>query len=286
LLLPPETARLAPDSVVFQRQLEHHQIDAIAKTKDLTSAFRVFELDDLITHLPIASPHRHAIPRDVAQRLKRALSLCDRLVVSTAPLAERYGKWCGETVVMPNYLEAGRWLGLEPKRRGGRKPRVGWAGAAGHVGDLALIENVVEATANEVDWIFLGLCPDRIKPMLREFHPWVPLHDYAAKLASLDLDLAIAPLEDVPFNEAKSNLRLLEYGVLGYPVICTDIEPYRGNLPVQRVANRPRAWIAAIREMVADRDACHAAGDRLREAVKKDWILDNHLADWERAWLP
>jgi hypothetical protein len=31
-------------------------------------------------------------------------------------------------------------------------------------------------------------------------------------MASLNLDLAIAPLEINPFNESKSNLRLLEYG--------------------------------------------------------------------------
>ncbi len=216
----PEIARMAPDSIVLQRQLELHQIEAIERLKHTSSVFRVFEIDDLITDLPRQSTHRAAIPRDIAERLKRVLALCDRLVVGTAPLAERYGKWCGDTVVVPNRLEKGRWLGLEPNRRESGKPRVGWAGAVGHGGDLALITAVVEATAKEVDWVFFGMCPDRIKPLVAEFHGWVPLYDYAGKLASLDLDLAVAPLEYHPFNEAKSNLRLLEYGVLGYPVIC------------------------------------------------------------------
>ncbi|HEX3860984.1 MAG TPA: glycosyltransferase [Stellaceae bacterium] len=286
LLSPPEIARVMPDSIVLQRQLEMHQIEAIESAKQLHPVFRIFELDDLITDLPPKSPHRAAIPRDIAARLKRALSLCDRLVVSSSLLAERYGNWCGEAVMVPNYLEKSRWLGLEPHRRDGARPRVGWAGAIGHAGDLALIAGVVEATAREVDWVFFGLCPERLKPLVAEYHEWVPLRDYAKKLASLDLDLAVAPLEYHPFNDAKSNLRLLEYGVLGYPVVCTDIRPYRCGLPVRRVANRSRDWIAAIRELAADRDACRRAGEELRHTVIRDWMLEDHLADWQKAWLP
>ena len=120
----------------------------------------------------------------------------------------------------------------------------------------------------------------------REFHGWAPLHDYAAKLASLDLDLAVAPLEYHPFNEAKSNLRLLEYGVLGYPVLCTDILPYQSGLPVVRTANKHRDWVRAIRDLVADRDVLRELGEKMRQAVIRDWMLEDHLDEWKRAWLP
>ncbi|HWB51609.1 MAG TPA: glycosyltransferase [Stellaceae bacterium] len=285
LMTPPEIARIAPDSVVFQRQLEPGQIEVIEWVKQTSKAFRIFELDDLITNLPPKSAHRPNIAADIGERIKQALALCDRFVCSTEPMARAYGTLCGETVVVPNRLEKARWLGLDPGRRDG-KPRVGWAGAIGHMGDLAIIAPVVEATAKEVDWVFLGLCPDGLKRHVAEFHPWVELHDYAAKLASLDLDLAVAPLEYHPFNEAKSNLRLLEYGVLGYPVLCTDILPYQGSLPVVRTRNKPRDWIRAIRELVADRDALRQAGDGLRQAVLRDWMLEDHLDAWKRAWLP
>jgi GT2 family glycosyltransferase len=286
LMTPPEIARMQPDSVVFQRQLEPGQIEVIEWVKHTSRALRVFELDDLITNLPPKSAHRAQIAPDIAQRLKRALALCDRLVVSTAPMASAYGRMCGEAMVVPNRLEKSRWLGLTPGRRTDGKPRVGWAGAIGHSGDLAIIASVVEATAKEVDWVFLGMCPDALKPLVAEFHPWTPLHSYAAKLASLDLELAVAPLELHPFNEAKSNLRLLEYGVLGYPVVCTDILPYQGDLPVTRIGNRHRDWIRTIRDMIADREACRRAGEALRQAVIRDWMLEDHLDEWRRAWLP
>jgi GT2 family glycosyltransferase len=285
LLTPPEIARMQPDSIVFQRQLEPGQIEVIEWIKNTSKTLRIFELDDLITNLPPKSAHRASIAPDIARRLKRALALCDRLVVSTEPMARAYGRMCAETVVVPNRLEKSRWLGLTPARRPG-KPRVGWAGAIGHHGDLAIIASAVEATATEIDWVFFGLCPDALKPFVAEFHPWVPLHDYAAKLASLDLDLAVAPLEHHPFNETKSNLRLLEYGVLGYPVLCTDILPYQGDLPVVRIGNRHLDWVRAIREMTGDREACRRAGETLRQSVVRDWMLEDHLEEWKRAWLP
>ncbi|MGH6981840.1 MAG: glycosyltransferase, partial [Stellaceae bacterium] len=217
LMSPPELARMDPDSVVLQRQLEFPQIEGIRVLKQLSKAFRVFEIDDLITNLPLKSAYRPSISDDIGQRLKTALALCNRLVVSTEPLARRYGKLCDEVRVVPNRLEGARWRGLEAGRRTGGKPRVGWAGAVGHAGDLALMQSVLEATHKEVDWVFFGMCPNQLMPFVAEFHDFAPIDDYPKKLASLELDLAIAPLEFNPFNEAKSNLRLLEYGVLGYP---------------------------------------------------------------------
>jgi hypothetical protein len=251
-------------------------------------AFRVFEIDDLITNLPIRSSQKKVFveQKDLNKRFRKAVGLCQRFVVSTPFLAEEYRGYADQVVVLPNYLEAARWGGHAPRRRMSAKPRVGWAGSPTHAGDLALVLDVVKATAREVDWVFMGMCPEEIRPYVREFHPPVKLPDYPAKLASLNLDLAIAPLEDIPFNHGKSHLRLLEYGVLGYPVICSDLTPYRGDYPVTRVRNRYKDWIEAIRAHVADLDQTARQGDRLREHVRANWMLEDHLDVWLQAWLP
>jgi GT2 family glycosyltransferase/2-polyprenyl-3-methyl-5-hydroxy-6-metoxy-1,4-benzoquinol methylase len=285
---PREYARMDPDSVVFQRQLEWGQIEYMQRIARISKAFRVYELDDLVTNIPIMSSQKRLFveQKDINKRFRKAVGLCHRFVVSTDYLAESFKGLCDELMVVPNYLEKARWGGFTPKRRGGAKARVGWAGSATHAGDLRLIVDVVKATAEEVDWVFFGMCPDAIRPLVKEFHEPVKLDDYAAKLASLDLDLAIAPLEDIPFNHGKSHLRLLEYGVLGYPVICTDITPYRGDYPVTRVPNKFKAWVEAIREHVADRVALARQGDVLREYIKSNWMLEDHLDVWLKAWLP
>ena len=182
--------------------------------------------------------------------------------------------------VKPNRLERALWGDLKSLRRQGAKPRVGWAGAQQHSGDLALIIDLVKATADEVDWVFFGMCLEELRPYIKEEHPFVVDFDaYPKKLASLNLDIAVAPLEAHPFNEAKSNLRILEYGALGLPVICSDIYPYQ-NAPVKRVSNDPQAWATALRERIDDLDAAGVEGDCLRQWVHKHYMLEDHLDEW------
>src|SRR5690606_19133931 len=139
----------------------------------------------------------------------------------------------------------------------------------------------------EVEWVFMGMCPERLRPYVHEYHPGVAIEQYPARLAALDLDLAIAPLEDNQFNRCKSNLRLLEFGTCGFPVVCSDVEPFRDGLPVTRVKRRFRDWMEAIRMHLSDLDAAARAGEALREAVHRDWMLDEASAGaWLATWLP
>jgi len=165
---------------------------------------------------------------------------------------------------------------------------VGWGGGSSHRGDLELIADVVRDLADEVEWVFFGMCPEKLRPYVHEFHNGVPIGQYPAALAALDLDLALAPLEDNLFNACKSNLRLLEYGACGFPVICSDIVCYRGDLPVTRVRNnRYKEWVDAIRMHTSDLEATAKMGDALREVVHRDWMLTgSNLAAWRDAWLP
>lgn len=284
----PELFRLEPDSIVFQRQVDPHQLYLMERYKRHSKAFRIYEIDDLITNIPIKSVRKKYFveQKDLRKRFRKGLSLCDRFVVSTEFLAEQYKGYINDIMVVHNYIERERWGNLSTSRRQGLKPRVGWAGSITHDGDLAVIFDVVKALSREVEWIFFGMCPDEIKPFVAEYHAGVSLDEYPTKLASLNLDLAVAPLEDVPFNHGKSHLRLLEYGILGYPVICTDITPYRADFPVARVPNRFRDWVEAIRGHISDMDELGKRGDALREFIINNWILEEHLDVWQKAWLP
>ncbi|MCB1767564.1 MAG: glycosyl transferase family 2, partial [Candidatus Competibacteraceae bacterium] len=247
--------------------------------------FKVFGLDDLVFALPPGNPARQHLGKDVKTRLRRALSRCDRAVVTSEPIAEALHGMIADVRVVPNYLDRSRWTGLNVPQQEHRKPRVGWAGGIHHTDDLALLQPVIEATAAEVDWIFMGLCLDQAKPYVAEIHPGAPFNDYPTALAALDLDLAVAPLALNRFNQAKSNLRLLEYGAMGWPVVCTEILPYQ-HAPVTRVPNDSAAWIRAIRQHVNDPSASKTAGIELQNWVLNHWMLDQHLDEWLHALLP
>ena len=285
LLSVEEVLRMEPDSIVMQAPLGDPHLAALADYRRHTGARIVCTLDDLLTDLPPSNPSRERVPLDARSRLRRALGHCDRLVVSTEPLREAYGDLAAEVMVVPNALDERVWGDLPiPAPRPRRRPRVGWAGAQQHGGDLAILSEVVRRTADEVEWVFFGMVPPGLGDLELETHDYrLDFGDYVKRLASLDLDLAVAPLEMHPFNEAKSNLRLLEYGYLGWPVVCTDILPYR-TAPVCRVPNRPGDWIEAIRERVHDLDAARREGQALQRWVRQTSMLARRVSEWQVAY--
>lgn len=287
LLQVTDLERYDPDVIVLQRQIGDDRLEAMRRIDRFSRAFTIYELDDYLPNLPLKSVHRPHMPKDILKSLRRGLGFVDRFVVSTAPLAEAFAGLHADIRVVENRLPPEWWQGLQAKRRRGRKPRVGWAGGASHTGDLELIADVVKELAQEVEWVFFGMCPAAIRPYVHEVHAGVAIDAYPAALARLDLDLAVAPVEQNLFNECKSNLRLLEYGACGFPVVCSDLECYKGELPVTRVKNRFRDWVEAIRMHINDLDAAAEAGDRLRAAVYRDWMLAGAgLELWRDAWTP
>ncbi|AZR42396.1 glycosyltransferase [Marinobacter salarius] len=283
-----EIARLNPDMMLLQRQTSEYAIKEMRRMKELAGKFLVYELDDYLPNLPVKSIHKKHIPADILKSIRRAVKWVDRFVVSTAPLAEAFAGVHPDIRVVENRLPVEWWANVQGEGQQSEKPRVGWAGGKGHTGDLELVADVVAHLAEDVDWVFFGMCPDKLRPYVKEFHEGVEINEYPQKLASLNLDLAIAPLEDNLFNRCKSNLRLLEYGACGFPVICSDVEPYRAhNLPVTRVRNRFKDWVDAIMDHTQSRAESARQGDQLRKVVRSNWMLEGEgLKQWLETWIP
>ncbi|EJN34992.1 glycosyl transferase [Pseudomonas sp. GM84] len=282
-----EIEREKPDVMILQCRYTVNSIEEMTRFKRLSNARRIYEIDDYIIEVPKKNAHARNMPANMRELVTQGIALCDRVVVSTQPLADALSSLHHDIRVVPNMLAAPLWAGLTSRRQSSVRPRVGWAGGTSHRGDLELLLDVIKALADEVDWVFFGMCPDLLRPYVKEFHAGVPLAHYPQKLASLDLDLALAPLEQNLFNDCKSNLRLLEYGACGFPVICTDTKAYGGYLPCTRVRdNTPEQWLEAIRMHLDDPQASYRQGDALREVVLRDYVLmPHHLQQWANAWL-
>lgn len=280
-----ELERLRPDTLYLQSTVHDVHLEMLTQYRRFNNVFKVFDFEDLKTDVPEKNSRKSILFPEIKRRLRAALACCDRLTVTTEPLAEAYRHLIDDVRVVPLRLERARWGQLKSLRRQGQRPRVGWAGAQQHHADLEVLIPVIKATAHEIDWVFFGMCLDELRPYVKEEHGFVGFDVYPRQLAALNLDLAVAPLEHHAFNEAKTNLRLLEYGAMGWPVVCTDITPYQ-NAPVTRVSNDPQAWMNAIRERAFDLDAAAAEGDRLRRWVHGEWMLEDHLDEWLAALSP
>ncbi len=290
---PNLALRSGADTLIFQRpntEMMLANLQALMQLKDIK---KIYEVDDHLMRVPVKSAHYHYMPRDLRGKMIKAIGLCDRLVVSTEPLARELGSYNDDVRVVHNRIPPAMWGATPPQRASGahktagRKPKVGWAGGTSHQGDLEMIAGVIKDLADMVDWVFVGMCPNSVRPYIKEFHPGVPTLNYPQHLMTLakDWDVAIAPVESNPFNDCKSNLKLLEYGWCGVPVVCSDVLPYQGDLPVTRVKNRHKNWRDAILERVNDLEASRQEGLALQQRVASDWMLTgDNLQNWYKAW--
>ena len=81
----------------------------------------------------------------------------------------------------------------------------------------------------------------------------VPVTEFPDRLMRERFDIALAPLAANPFNEARSNLKFLEYSLAGAATVASAVGPFSdGRLPLVRVGNRSHEWIAAIRRLIED----------------------------------
>lgn len=283
LLQPIELLRAAPNCLVLQHSVDDGQLGLIDRLRSVAPHIPIIQMvDDLFGEVPRKHPNWGFQSREGHQRMIHALTKSQRMVVTTDALREHYARYISDVRRVPNAL-ASQWDGLVRAPGRHARLRVGWVGAAQHRGDLEMITDVVAALASEVDWVFMGMCPDALRQHVQEFHPFVTIADYPKKMASLDLDIAIAPLEDNLFNRCKSNLRLLEYGAVGWPVVCSDVEPYRtDDPPVLRVGPEAQAWVDAIRSLY-DPARRQTLASALAQWVNRHYRLPKQVALWQAA---
>jgi len=274
--------RYRPDVLVMHRCLDEERLETMRRASAFSSSFKVFDLDiDLSTQMLARSGDTPSTSQLTA--LGRGLEYVDRFVVATAYLADLYSGFHSDIRLVENRLLPEYWANMQPLRRNGSKPRVGVFGEM----DFHLLDNVIPQLANEVEWILVGKWPEKLRAFAAEVHLRPPVMRRAQFLSSLELDLALAPLDQTRLNDSKDKLLLLEYGACGYPVVCSDVRAYQGNLPVTRVRNLPEAWLDAIRAHLHDLPAAMRIGEQLRATVHGEWMLDaSAIHQWQEVWLP
>ena len=248
---------------IFQRSATPDQLKMIKyfrqKFRNSTKTPMIYEIDDLLTEIPEWN-FAHEYYNQHSSTAIEIMKQMDGMIVSTNKLKEIYSQYNHKIEVIPNHLVKGFWghVDFYPEEMITGKPRILWAGSGNHFsqkdgvvgGDMGskLLE-FIKKTTNIYDWVFIGGVPKELENENIIKHEWQNIFNYPKFLKSLDIGLAIAPLEQNLFNECKSNIKALEYTAAGIPAIYTDIEPYK-NLTM--TAKTDDEMISMIEDVVQD----------------------------------
>lgn len=196
----------------------------------------VMELDDDLWRIDQSNPLSKGFYTDptIRNNLTKNIEVADAVTVSTQPLAEIVSRWNKNVHVLPNTVptEMFSWM---PGRYLDRVT-VGWQGSPTHDGDWLRpgihLQRAFERVAADMpagvtlEMHTVGEIPKHFPEVTPHRHsPWQ--EDLRAYYRLLDWDIALAPLADTPFNHSKSDIRVLEAAMLGFPVIASSVTAYR-----------------------------------------------------------
>lgn len=278
------------DLVIIQRGFPQPNFRPICEAALKSGKPVVYETDDYLQRVP--AHHDKPVYNDIlAANIDWLARSVDMVTVSTTQLAQVYASVAKQTVVLPNYLSQRLWndsLTGRPRSDEGCI-RLGLVGSKNHDEDFAQVASLLEETLDRytnVDCVFYGAVPENIATHERisvlpadyryELHP--------QRLASLNIDITLAPLTPSKFNRAKSNIKFLEFGFLGIPGLYADLEPYR-----QSVAHgdtgflcnaTPASWRDALHTLIEQPDLRRQMGARAREGVLAQHLLPQHAHRW------
>ena len=227
-----------------------------------------------------------------------SLAAAELVTVSTERLKEKFKKWCHAVTVVPNRLDLRDWEGfpVDPERVKDPAVRVFYGGSPTHVMD---VEEAKEGLLGflrkppcRVRFVCMGWVPDWLMEVAHEHRremrvvclPFHRFEDYPASVAWGGCDVAIAPLREHAFNEAKSNIKWLEAAAQGMAFLASDVGPYKRDVPGEgavKVENTGTQWREALEALVTDRDLRERKVAKAGELVRAGWTIDQAGAVWE-----
>jgi len=194
------------DAVHVYRQQGHPRIrQALHRLREEGTAI-VWDNDDWV--MPPQAKPGEARARRAQADIQQMLPLADLVTTSSTPLAEQYRAWgAADVQVVENYLPDHF---TRERREHADGVTIGWTAAGEHRRDLdrlglrATFERLL-AVHPQVRVASIGeplkLAPERCTH--RTIVEYRELPDHIARF-----DLAIAPIVDIPFNRARSNVKL------------------------------------------------------------------------------
>lgn len=278
---------LNSDAVLIHRYVDAEMLQMAEQLRSAGVGI-VWDNDDDITAIPRTNPNYRSLggPANRARAQAALRKIVGAAHVVTTPserLAAQYRDFGAADVrVLENYLppEFGR---VKPPRRDG--VTIAWLAGLEHQADYQQLR-LQEALSRLLNahgelrvmsiGLGLGLKSDRYEHL-----PIVDFLELARVLSRADI--GIAPLVDIPWNQARSNVKVKEYAAGGLAWLASPVGSYLALGEKQGGLLVPDAgWHAALDALIID-------GKRRRKLAKnatkwaKGESIERHAKLWEQA---
>jgi glycosyltransferase involved in cell wall biosynthesis len=284
-------------------------VELFKKAKE-TNCYIHYDTDDLLTEIyPGHRLYEVYKERDLSELTATLYNNADLVSVTQKKFADRIAKdVLGTLVVIKNAIDFDLpcWNLAKRYRTSKKEPcKIGWVGGIHHEQDVKQVPGLgisvnAKVGPENVRWGFYGRPPigeegpddwqqkvwdeyTRILVGPQKHKNWavfqaMPTDRYGSMY--LNIDVAIAPLEWNNFNDSKSEIKLMEAGRYGIPLIATDCGAYDEVLKdgvtgylISR-ENKRSDWTKAIAKCVKDPKHTRQMGENLKKIVNERYNIN------------
>lgn len=279
------------DIIVFKLLMQQEVLDSLPIAKKMGQKI-VVDVDDWFdglseSNMAFKTTSAETNPRSNREIYKKIILSADAVITSTPFLFDYYAKLRDNVFLVRNGIDVQRWR--KKQINANKKIRVGWVGAthwrsndleqlSDFFGQYIELRNLYFQHSGHVHDAPSAASLLRINMKNTRTIPMAPILSYPQLFK--EIDIGIVPLNDVPFNYAKSFIKGLEYAASGIPFISSYSPEYQylADNGIGRIARTPNEWIYHMDELLdvsMRKDEADVNYDLLKnfsmEVRGKDW---------------
>lgn len=251
------------DLIVLKLLMQKEILESIPIAQSLGQRI-IIDVDDWFDGLSASNRAHDATDPDKNPDSNREIyaqiiQSADAVITSTPFLFDYYSKKCKNVFLVRNGIDLPRWKKKQFKTN--RRTRIGWVGATHwRSNDLEQLSPFMGKYIKDRNVIFHHSGHNNNAPYAHELlgigseyarqSYMVPILAYPSLFANIDI--GIIPLNNIPFNHAKSFIKGLEYAAAGVPFVSSYSPEYQylADNGIGRIATTHDEWVYHLDELL------------------------------------
>lgn len=212
----------------------------------------------------------------------------DRVIVSTPHLKRIYDEFNNDVVVCPNSVNPEDWPIGYPTAEALADERMtfAWIASSDHLDERAMAARAFEPLKDRdyVRCVWMGVEPFGTFREFIEYVPWTDSwHEWRKTALELCIDVGVAPLNDAKLNHGRSDLKALEYALLGALPVVQDHMAYATVGADIAMKTQTQEWPQRLAWCANHREDVKMRAQIAQATVLQERTIANTVEDWRKA---
>jgi glycosyltransferase involved in cell wall biosynthesis len=223
--------------------------------------------------------------------LQDILKMLDVVTTTNSYIRSKYLEFNKDILILPNSVDFNLFYPFPKDDHS--QIRIGWTPSDSHYSEIWMVKRIMRKIFNKygdkVKFVVLG----NLFELEKEFngtemerHNFIGLDVYPMKLASLQLDIGLCPLDNNEFNRAKSQLKWSEYASIRVPSVCSKLEPYNcvEDGITGMLAKDEDEFFEKLCQLIDSKDLRQKISDNAYDKNYEDYNLEKNAILWVEAY--